>query len=255
MVEAKTVLSKHLSVIAGSQSRASGSASASEGDALAPMLMALLTLKLATEGERDTDALARSLLAVRPDADLCEVASAALSGIETSGVAAAAAAPATLEQVGAGPALWWRRWGFCGAPPRSIGDVARDRLAAIIGSVERVPARLIESCEAGREIVLLGMGKNARKIARLLARRRIPVMGRDDGLTSPPVWAAEEGIDVRLLSAKERYSPEAQHIMTVLDDEAYLRRLPAGLRIVRWGQMLKAIEEERDQWLARWPAA
>lgn len=153
------------------------------------------------------------------------------------------------------PAQWWQRCGFYGPAPWAMRDHARACVAGAITSPERVPARLAARCAGRSDVVLLGLGKNARKIAGVLARGGQAVRGRDDGLEGPPAWALEDGVPIEMIPRDAPYDPRALHVMTVLDDGSYLRRLPEGLEIVRWNEAIADIERERTEWLAAWPAA
>lgn len=133
-------------------------------------------------------------------------------------------------------AQWWARLRFLGRPPRHV--------LAASGSIERwaqssarqIAERVVAACGSGRPIVLLGLGRNARELCRVLVRRGEAIVGRDDGLTAAPGWAREDGVAVRVLGREDPWDPEAQHVMTLARDEEYLARLPRGLRIIRWAE-------------------
>ncbi|MDX2114044.1 MAG: glycosyltransferase [Planctomycetota bacterium] len=154
-----------------------------------------------------------------------------------------------------GPVRWWARMGFAGRMPSSLVEHAKLSVGPIVGSVERIPGVLLDSCEPGRPIVLLGLGRNARAVAAEMVRRGLSVAGRDDGLCGAPEWARADGVDVRLIGAEEPFDAVAQHVMTVLRDEAYVARLPRGLRLARWSEAAEAVEREALEWERAWPAA
>lgn len=141
-------------------------------------------------------------------------------------------------------AQWWARLRFLGRPPRHV--------LAASGSVERwarssarqIAERLLAGCEPGRPIVLLGLGRNARELCRVLRRLELPIVGRDDGLTAPPGWAREDGLTVRMLHRDEPWDPQAEHVMTLSRDEDYLARLPRGLRVIRWAEAPERLASE-----------
>lgn len=145
-------------------------------------------------------------------------------------------------------AQWWQRLGFYGNPPRHI--LAANGGAAEAVSSDLIARRLVDACDAPP--VLLGLGKNARQIARHLHDRRIPVRGRDDSLAAPPAWSIEDGIPVDLIPRDALYDPQHPYIMTVLHDAGYLSSLPPGLCIHRWAAMPDLILSEwRDSILAQ----
>lgn len=156
---------------------------------------------------------------------------------------------------GASAAVWWARRGLIGAAPAAMREVARVSAAGLIGSNERAPAIIARACAGSASVVLLGLGKNARAIARALRGVRTEVLARDEAQASPPAWAGREGPSVRMLDAGDAWDREALHVMTVLDDEGFMRRVPSGLRVLRWREVLAGIGVERDAWLARGGAA
>lgn len=131
-------------------------------------------------------------------------------------------------------ARWWQRCRYLGRPPRHVLHASGSMLAPPPASPARTARALLEACTPGRPIVLLGLGRNARYIAAEMQRRGLAVTGRDDALTAPPAWALAEGIDVRVLPPNAPWGTEAQYIMTITDDRAYLARLPEEIRPCRW---------------------
>ncbi len=108
---------------------------------------------------------------------------------------------------------------------------------------------LAEQVPTGSTAVLLGLGRNARRLARLLHRRGISIVGLDDSLNLPPDWVADDGVPLRMLRSREEFPAAACFIMTVQRDEAFLRSLPAGLRVARWsrvGEVLSGVAT--DSW-------
>lgn len=139
---------------------------------------------------------------------------------------------------------WWQRLGFHGRPPRHVLEANGGVGEGISGSPELVSARLIDLCPPGEAPILLGLGKNARHIARRLHARNIPVRGRDDSLSAAPAWSIEDGIPVELIPREAEYDAEATYIMTVLNDAAFLSRLRKNLTIHRWAKMPELILSE-----------
>lgn len=151
----------------------------------------------------------------------------------------------------AGAVRWWVRSGLLGRAPHAVTDQLRLAIAESIGSEERAPAMMVERCDAARPIILLGLGRNARRIASVMASRGLQVAGRDEALRSPPQWAGRDGVNVRLIPSHEPWDRSATYLMTPLHDEEYISRLPEGLNIIRWRDALARIASERESWLAR----
>lgn len=135
-------------------------------------------------------------------------------------------------------AQWWHRLGWMGRPPRHVLTAHGGGLAGgLEAAPELIAARMLASCEPGQPVELLGLGRNACRVARLMASLGVPVRGRDDGLRGPPAWALAEGLDVQVVPADTPFDPRTLYLMTVGNDEAYLRRLPSGLSVLRWSRM------------------
>lgn len=149
---------------------------------------------------------------------------------------------ASLVSFGSTYTRWWQRHGFRGPAPRHLLPATCDFSAP--EHADFIAERLLETCEPGAPIVLLGLGRNARRIAARLHELGLPVVGRDDGLSSPPAWAAQDRIPVTLLPASAPYDTRASYLMTILNDEAYLARLPRGLRMSRWRDMPGLLDRE-----------
>lgn len=136
---------------------------------------------------------------------------------------------------------WWQRHGFRGPAPLHLLPAA-DFSSHEHG--ELLAERLLESCDPAAPIVLLGLGRNGRRLAARLHALGRPVVGRDDGLTGPPAWARHDGIPVTVLPPSAPYDPKATHLMTLLNDDQYLARLPGGLRVLRWRDMPDLLDRE-----------
>lgn len=156
--------------------------------------------------------------------------------------------------LGFAPARWWHRCGYCGPAPRAFVEHVQSGLAAIVGSEDRAPYKIVDECDTSRPILLLGFGKNARRIAHVLRERGLPIRGRDDGLREPPQWAREDRLQVELIPADAPWDASATYLMTVLYDDEFMKRLPAGLRVVRWRDVLASIAAEKQAWSRAWAA-
>ncbi len=185
------------------------------------------------------EALVRRALAGGQDpADWIEEA----AFVETVG---AQLAPAPM----AGAALWWVRQGLVGRAPSALADHARTAVASLIGAEARAPRLMAERCDPARAVVLLGLGKNARRIAGHLAARGHRLFGRDDALKAAPAWAKVDGVRITFLGPDRPWDSSATYLMTPLDDAGFMEKIPAGIAVVRWRDVLREIEEQRADWL------
>lgn len=212
------------------------------------------TFALAASAAPDVNRLAKILLASPGSlsAAIDEVSSASGGGRAPADWGAVwDVVPAPL---GFAPARWWQRGGFCGRIPRSFVDHVGSGLAGIVGSEERTVHTIVDGLDARRPVVLLGLGKNARRIARVMTERGMRVRGRDDALDGPPGWAAEDRVPVEVISKAEPWDHTAQHVMTVLHDEEFMKRIPEGTSVVRWREAIAKIAREKDEWAAAWAA-
>ncbi|MGD9688664.1 MAG: hypothetical protein AB7K52_03115 [Phycisphaerales bacterium] len=173
-------------------------------------------------------------------------------GMAGAGGAPGAAGLASRVAFGNLFAQWWQRLRFLGRPP--LHALAASGWSEHAGddpvlTPQRLAERLLESCEADRPIVLLGLGRNARHVARALRRLDLPIVARDDGLDELPPWCRDDGLDghVSLLGPGVPWDRDAQYLMTVSDDERFLARLPAGLRLERWSLMPAILRAELIQ--------
>ncbi len=129
---------------------------------------------------------------------------------------------------------WWQRLRFLGQPPRHVlAAAAGSNLSSAI-SQDQIAQDLVSQCDPNRPIVLLGLGRNARLVARALHERGLPIAGRDDGLQGVPHWAAKDGLTVT--NAPPGFDPQSQYIMTLTDDESFMAKLPSRLTVIRWSQ-------------------
>jgi hypothetical protein len=93
-------------------------------------------------------------------------------------------------------------------------------------------------------VVLWGLGRNARAVARELARRGIGFVGVDDGFEGEPAWAKEDGVRVERMAAGAAMGMDGVHVVTPLNDGALVARLEGrgrGARVVRWRGMAGAL--------------
>ncbi len=142
---------------------------------------------------------------------------------------------------------WWHRCGLLGPAPRHILTANGGVAEAISTDPALIAKRLLSLCPRGKPPILLGLGRNARVIARALHSAGIPVIGRDDSAPPAPAWSIDDNIPIQLIARSEPFDPAATYLMTVLHDDAFLARLPQ-LRILRWREMPELI-------LAEWRAS
>lgn len=91
-----------------------------------------------------------------------------------------------------------------------------------------------------RVALLLGLGRNARRVARLLHASGVRLLARDDALSGPPEWSHADEIPLELLTPRDTPPADAIQIMTVLHDAGFLRALgraddhAPGPLLLRW---------------------
>ncbi len=131
-------------------------------------------------------------------------------------------------------ATWWQRLGFLGpAPVHVLRDLAPGFSSTALTQAQA--ASLLASEIRGAEHAhLIGLGKNARALARELQAMGIRMSGRDDHLTSSPDWAAEDGIEIEFVTSDAPFDPSSRIIVTPASDGAIVDRLASDLEILRW---------------------
>lgn len=117
--------------------------------------------------------------------------------------------------------------GSCPPPHSARGLLALPSLIA-----EHIAA----SIDPTKPVLLIGLGRNARRLARALVKRNIPFSGFDHSLREHPPWSRIDGIEFDLLSDLPQSHP--QIILPVVHDSALLdqlaRALPGAPPIARW---------------------
>ncbi|MBX3381522.1 MAG: glycosyltransferase family 2 protein [Phycisphaeraceae bacterium] len=94
-----------------------------------------------------------------------------------------------------------------------------------------------EQIDLLKPVALLGLGRNARLLARDLSRAGIGVYGVDAGVQGSPWWAEVDGIASLTMCELEALPRDAQCIMTVLKDDGFAARTLStrpGTRVLRW---------------------
>lgn len=146
--------------------------------------------------------------------------------------------------------LWWRRCAELGWADDEFPASARAALARLAVSPELVARRLADSCEPGRPVVVLGLGRQAPPVVRELARRGIAFTARDHAVPPGTRELSVGGETVPTAEAESTFDPRAVHLMTVAEDSSFLARLPSGLSVVRWSDAAAALAGEVERRLS-----
>lgn len=96
-------------------------------------------------------------------------------------------------------------------------------------------SQIVSELDGASPIVLIGLGRNARRIARILTRRQIEFAGFDHSMRMPD-WTDIDGIPLKLLTTIPSHG--AQLVLPVVHDVSILQRLatelPVSARVARW---------------------
>jgi len=131
-------------------------------------------------------------------------------------------------------ATWWQRLGFLGPAPRHVlRDLGPQDGGVPLSQAQAATLLDQELGDCGR-VHIVGLGKNARALARLLSARGVALSGRDDHLSGAPGWAREDGIDIGVVEPSTPFDAGTRTVVTPLDDKAIVSKLPPGLRALRW---------------------
>lgn len=138
---------------------------------------------------------------------------------------------AHLDRYSAAVIAWWRRCVDEGWAESGLIEGASAVLARLIANETDIAARLIAKLDSRKTVTLLGAGRNAARIAEGLQKKRIPFVVVDRNLERATRLAARYP---KLGGVGEWPTGSEQCIMTLLDDESFLRQLPRDTRPVRW---------------------
>lgn len=181
----------------------------------------------------------------------------------------AAALEADVGRYAAALAPWWRRCIAEGWAEPTLETEARRALARELASMQDLAPDLLNRCGASRTtnnstsarrtlarpLVVLGLGRNGQRLARELHQRGLPVVVRDDALDARAAAARLPDIPLTFIAADADYDTHPLYLMSVLDDEAYLDRLPRELDIVRWSDLNRdRVETIHARLIRAWPA-
>lgn len=180
----------------------------------------------------------------------------------------AAELEADLDRYAAALAPWWRRCIAEGWAEPTFESEARRALARELASMQDLAADLLNRCGAvrsvnntttarriARPLVILGLGRNGQRLALELHQRGLPVVVRDDALDARAAAARLPDIPLTFIAADTDYDTHPLYLMSVLDDGAYLARLPRELDIVRWSDLYRdRFETIHARLIRAWPA-
>lgn len=154
---------------------------------------------------------------------------------------------------------WWHRLEDEGLVTAGFALRARRALARLIvddaghrpGVIAR---RIVKECETSARIELLGLGKNGTALAQAFASEGVRVRARDDAMQPGVQRVGAMGVEVEVVPSGAPFDASATYVMTVLHDEAYMRRLQGDLRPVRWREARESLGEELESRLIEaWP--
>lgn len=139
---------------------------------------------------------------------------------------------------------------------RSFEDAALTELAPLLVEPEAIVEWIMAELDPAQPVVLVGFGRNARRLAPGLAQKGIKVSARDDRIdpADPPRDASASGI--RFDRMDDPLDPRAQVIVTPVDDAAIMARLDSAsaARAIRWSRHRAALAHHwRARLLSAWP--
>jgi len=146
---------------------------------------------------------------------------------------------------------WWNRCQAESWAPNGMTDEAIDKLLFIIINQHdvpgdmHVPTAVVNRLDLTQPIVLLGFGRNGKRIAHELKNRNVTYQVRDDALEPGAISHDNRIITVEPPAAP--FDPCVQYVMTVFHDERYLQSLPNDAVSVRW----RAVIDELSRPLRR----
>ena len=97
-------------------------------------------------------------------------------------------------------------------------------MRAVVGArtVGGVSSATKHQLDPARPIALLGLGRNARLLARDLSKLGRTILGVDSGVHDSPWWSDVDRVPVRMFASPAELPSDAQLVMTVLKDDRFL---------------------------------
>lgn len=149
---------------------------------------------------------------------------------------------------------FWSRCAAEGWAEKGCGAKARDWLSELLVDPAQIAAQLVQRASAARSVELLGLGRNGRRIARLLREKAIPFAIRDDGIKED--WLDLDGAGVPARPVAARYSQGAVAVLSPEQEEGLLHRIPREVPRLRWNEVRRELASQvRARLDAAWPAS
>ncbi|MGH7242170.1 MAG: hypothetical protein ACREJD_01990 [Phycisphaerales bacterium] len=99
---------------------------------------------------------------------------------------------------------------------------------------------IVQQLDPARPIALLGLGRNARLLARTLASQGRTILGVDSGVQGSPWWSEVDHVRIQMIASPPELPRDAQLVMTVLKDDRFLgavKILLPDANVLRWCRM------------------
>ncbi len=134
---------------------------------------------------------------------------------------------------------WWDRLVFEGFASASLPHEATRALIEQVDASSRVPQLLADACPAGKQVVLHGLGRNGRRLARELARRGIAFTAHDDEITAAQITREMPELSIDFHGPAKALDDGAFHIFSMLESKQYTSRFHAPAASIRWSDVLE----------------
>ncbi|MBS0190576.1 MAG: glycosyltransferase family 2 protein [Phycisphaerales bacterium] len=134
---------------------------------------------------------------------------------------------------------WWERLAAAGLAAPSLPDEARHELISLVDSTSFIPRLLADACPPYKPIVLHGLGRNGRRVARELVSRGIAFTVHDDGINADQTARELPDLPIRFQGPAAELENGAFHIFSMLDSTAYESRFRLAAPCVRWSDVLE----------------
>jgi hypothetical protein len=134
---------------------------------------------------------------------------------------------------------WWERLARLGYAGADLAERALGELPGQVDATANVARLLVDACPQGRPVILHGMGKNGKRVARELARRGRAFVACDDRISQRQIELEMPGAPVEMREFGVAAGLDGFHIVSMLEDESYVSRLARGVNAVRWSRTAK----------------